>query len=477
MPSSVFSATLPVKPSQTTTSASPSSSARPSTLPSNRRPARLEQRVRLERQLVPLLRLLADREQPDARDRGRPRISSAKIEPMWANWSRCSGRASAFAPASMRTDGPCCVGITTAIPGRKTPGRRRTCRSDGREHRAGVPGRDDRVRLAVADGADRADERRVGLAAHGLRRLVVHLDRLGRVTTSSSPWASRPAGPKMIGDGSSADAAATAPATISSGRTVATEGVDGRPGSMAASVAYGAPGVRERLDVAAAVRLAGRAHVVRPRRRPAVRADVRTRGDVDAVLGAALVAAGLRGLSLGDCHERLAVYRKPTARTSESAEREPAASARRLEEAPVVRDDDERRRRSRERLLELLDGLEVEVVRRLVEDEEVDARAPAARRDARACARPARASTQARPTWSAPRPNFASSVRASTGCEPGRLDERVERARRRRRTRHAPARSCRSRCAGRRSRAPRRAGASPRSIARAASTCPRRCGR
>ena len=33
-------------------------------------------------------------------------ISSAKIEPIWANWSRCSGRASAFAPESRRTDGP-----------------------------------------------------------------------------------------------------------------------------------------------------------------------------------------------------------------------------------------------------------------------------------------------------------------------------------------------------------------------------------
>ena len=45
-----------------------------------------------------------------------------------------------------------------------------------REHGAGVPGRDDRVRVAVGDGANRADERGVGLAAHRLARLVVHGD-------------------------------------------------------------------------------------------------------------------------------------------------------------------------------------------------------------------------------------------------------------------------------------------------------------
>ena len=47
-----------------------------------------------------------------------------------------------------------------------------------REHGAGVPGRDDGVGLAVADGANGPDERRVRLAAHGLGRLVVHLDHL-----------------------------------------------------------------------------------------------------------------------------------------------------------------------------------------------------------------------------------------------------------------------------------------------------------
>src|SRR4029077_13497142 len=44
-----------------------------------------------------------------------------------------------------------------------------------------------------------------------------------------------------------------------------------------------------------------------------------------------------------------------------------------LEEAPVVRHDHERPVEPVERALELLDGREIQVVRRLVEDEQVDA--------------------------------------------------------------------------------------------------------
>ena len=96
---------FPVKPSQTTTSAGPSRRSRLSTLPTKRRPLACEQRERLAGEPVPLLRLLADREQ---RTSGLSMSSTswAKTAPMCANWSRCSGRASAFAPASIRTDGP-----------------------------------------------------------------------------------------------------------------------------------------------------------------------------------------------------------------------------------------------------------------------------------------------------------------------------------------------------------------------------------
>ena len=47
---------------------------------------------------------------------------------MCANWSMCSGRASAFAPASISTVGPFFDGITTAIAGRATVGSRRSSR-------------------------------------------------------------------------------------------------------------------------------------------------------------------------------------------------------------------------------------------------------------------------------------------------------------------------------------------------------------
>ena len=51
----------------------------------------------------------------------------------------------------------------------------------GGEHCAGVPGRYDRVRLPVANRADRGNEARVGLRADRLGGLVGHVDRLGRL--------------------------------------------------------------------------------------------------------------------------------------------------------------------------------------------------------------------------------------------------------------------------------------------------------
>ncbi len=45
-----------------------------------------------------------------------------------------------------------------------------------REHGARVPRRDDRGRVPVSDRADGPDERRVGLRAHRLGRLVAHRD-------------------------------------------------------------------------------------------------------------------------------------------------------------------------------------------------------------------------------------------------------------------------------------------------------------
>jgi len=62
-------------------------------------------------------------------------------------------------------------------------------------------------------------------------------------------------------------------------------------------------GWAERLDVAAAVRVAARANAVGPLRAPALGADVQPRW-LDLVLRAPLVAARLRGFLLGDRHGR-----------------------------------------------------------------------------------------------------------------------------------------------------------------------------
>ena len=110
--------------------------------------ARAEERVRLERERVALLVLLADREQAHVADSGCRAARWLKIAPMCANWSRCSGRASAFAPASSSTDGPCVAGIGD---GDRRPHHARDpaqVQQPGGEHRAGVAGRDDRVGIA-----------------------------------------------------------------------------------------------------------------------------------------------------------------------------------------------------------------------------------------------------------------------------------------------------------------------------------------
>src|SRR5690349_7180926 len=91
-------------------------------------------------------------------------------------------------------------------------------------------------------------------------------------------------------------AASSAPATTSAGAR-------SPPRASTATVIKLRSGRRERLDVAAAVRLARGAGVMRARRRSAVRARVDAR-ERDPVLGAALVAAGLGGLSLRDSHGR-----------------------------------------------------------------------------------------------------------------------------------------------------------------------------
>src|SRR5260221_484817 len=118
VPSSSLSAMLPVKPSATTTSAAPRSRSRDSALPPKfKRLSSLSSRCASSVSRFPF-----SSSSPIERRRTSglttSSSSSPKTAPMCANWRRCSGRLSAFAPASIRTDGPRRVGIGTAIAGR-----------------------------------------------------------------------------------------------------------------------------------------------------------------------------------------------------------------------------------------------------------------------------------------------------------------------------------------------------------------------
>ena len=106
VPSISLSAMLPVKPSQTTTSAAPASSSRLSVLPCeiggrSPRAARAPRASAGSPSRAPRRSRAGGR--TAARSRGSPRRRSS---PCSANWSRCSGRASAFAPESIRTETP-----------------------------------------------------------------------------------------------------------------------------------------------------------------------------------------------------------------------------------------------------------------------------------------------------------------------------------------------------------------------------------
>jgi hypothetical protein len=132
------------------------------------------------------------------------------------------------------------------------------------------------------------DERRVGLCAHGLGRLFVHPDQLGRLdeleAAVSSPGRAEEDRRDLSG-GSSERArddlvrCAVAPHRVDRDSGQGQEPLRGRRA--------------ERFDLAALVRLAGRADVVRPLGLMAGRADVDARR-LDAVLRAPLVSTGLR---------------------------------------------------------------------------------------------------------------------------------------------------------------------------------------
>src|SRR5207237_2115984 len=114
---------------------------------------------------------------------------------------------------------------------------------------------------------------------------------------SSSPCVSSPRGPTMTGS-TEAECASLAPPTISSGP---------RSYPMASTATRTVTPLRDRrerrLDLAAAICLARRAHPVWALRPSALRAEVQARG-FGLVLRAPLVPPRLRRFLLGDGHER-----------------------------------------------------------------------------------------------------------------------------------------------------------------------------
>src|SRR5436190_15176286 len=142
--------------------------------------ARLEQRVRLECEVVALLRLLSDRQEADvglrdAEDLAREHGSHVReLEEVVGARVRVRARIDQHRrPAS---------------PGDRYGDRRPVYAANpaqlneaGCEHRAGVPCRDDRVGAALPDEPARDHERALGLRADSLGRLLVHRDLVGRL--------------------------------------------------------------------------------------------------------------------------------------------------------------------------------------------------------------------------------------------------------------------------------------------------------
>ena len=258
--------------------------------------------MRLADEAVPLLRLLADGEEGDGRVRrcrGSPRRRRSPCAP---NWTRCSGRASAFAPASIRTDVPAdATGAARRSPGDGRPGSRRISSSPAASIAPGVPGRD--------DGVGRRPRRPRG------RRRTSSSSRFSRaasagfssMATTSSAWTiSRPSRQRLehlaTAEEDGLDVVRAAPRARPRRSPPAPDRRPSRrrrPGSRHALRS----GSLERLDLAAAVRAAGRADVVRPLRLMALRA-LDDGGRRELVRRAPLVAAGLGGFSLGDGHRR-----------------------------------------------------------------------------------------------------------------------------------------------------------------------------
>ncbi len=172
VPSSSFRETLPVKPSVKQLAALD--------VAAELEPALGQEPVRLERELVALLRLLPDREQADVRLRpvedllGEDRAHVRELE-------QVLGAGIGVRPRVDQHRGTPPGGDDDRDPRPQDAGDPAEDDQAGSEHRAGVARRDNGIGVTLGDRAAGEDERALRLAANGLRGLLVHRDRLGRL--------------------------------------------------------------------------------------------------------------------------------------------------------------------------------------------------------------------------------------------------------------------------------------------------------
>ena len=119
-PSLILSATLPVKPSHTMTSASPLYTSRASTLPMNSTGESLRSRYASRVSSFPFVASSPIDSRPTRGERI-PSPMCAYTLPITPNCLRCCGRHSTLAPTSSSTAEPRFVGTVTASAGRSTP--------------------------------------------------------------------------------------------------------------------------------------------------------------------------------------------------------------------------------------------------------------------------------------------------------------------------------------------------------------------
>ena len=308
VPSITFSATLPVKPSVTITSASPVPIAKPSTLP-----------TKFSRDSVSESTAWAATRSSGPFEGSSPLLSSAtrgretpiavsmNAAPMCANCTRCSGRTSTLAPASSSRNGEPGTGTSTASAGRWIP-RPRLMRNS--EAASAVPVEPPETSASARPSATAATA--ATIEASGLARTAragssalaietgasIDLDALGHLADLGRGPEQQHAHAVLGHRGGSA-------ARDLGGAVVGPVRVN-RDGDRVGHRPLASDRGRDRArrlprHLAPVVEAAVRAHAVRTARRVALRAAVqRRRGDL--VLRAALGGARMRLLLLGDGH-------------------------------------------------------------------------------------------------------------------------------------------------------------------------------